>query len=94
MTADRATNVTILNADLSRAEHQHALVTMLEVYMRDPKCARTISSNADSIAKPVSIASSSAQSASQWNSGASRCNGIVAPRIPDARDPSHRHSSS
>ncbi len=36
MTAERATNVTILDADLSRAEHQHALVTMLDAYMRDP----------------------------------------------------------
>ena len=36
MTADRATNATIVDADLSRAEHQHALVTMLDAYMRDP----------------------------------------------------------
>ena len=36
MTAARATDVTILDADLSRAEHQHALVTMLDAYMRDP----------------------------------------------------------
>ena len=36
MTADRATNVTIVDADLSRAEHQRALVTMLDAYMRDP----------------------------------------------------------
>ncbi len=36
MTAERATNVTILDADLSRAEHQNALVTMLDAYMRDP----------------------------------------------------------
>src|SRR5260370_6463974 len=36
MTAVRATNVTILDADLSRAEHQDALVTMLDGYMRDP----------------------------------------------------------
>ncbi len=36
MTADRPTNVTIVDADLSRAEHQHALVTMLDAFMRDP----------------------------------------------------------
>ena len=30
MTAARATNVTIVDADLSRAEHQKALVTMLD----------------------------------------------------------------
>ena len=36
MTADPATNVTIVDADLSRAEHQHALVTMLDAFMRDP----------------------------------------------------------
>ena len=36
MTAARATDVTILDADLSRAEHQHALVMMLDAYMRDP----------------------------------------------------------
>jgi ribosomal protein S18 acetylase RimI-like enzyme len=36
MTAPRATNVTIVEADLSRAEHQEALVTMLDAYMRDP----------------------------------------------------------
>ncbi len=36
MTVDRATNVTIVDADLSRAEHQQALVTMLDAYMRDP----------------------------------------------------------
>ncbi len=36
MTADRPTNVTIADADLSRAEHQHALVTMLDAFMRDP----------------------------------------------------------
>ena len=36
MTAARATDVTILDADLSRAEHQDALVTMLDAYMRDP----------------------------------------------------------
>jgi GNAT superfamily N-acetyltransferase len=31
-----ATNVTIIDADLSRAEHQDALVAMLDAYMRDP----------------------------------------------------------
>ena len=36
MTADRVTNVTIVDADLSRADHQKALVTMLDAYMRDP----------------------------------------------------------
>ena len=36
MTAERVTNVTIVDADLSRAEHQNALVTMLDAYMRDP----------------------------------------------------------
>ena len=36
MTAARATDVTILDADLSRAEHQGALVTVLDAYMRDP----------------------------------------------------------
>jgi GNAT superfamily N-acetyltransferase len=36
MTAERATNVTILDADLSRPEHQKAIVTMLDAYMRDP----------------------------------------------------------
>ena len=36
MTADLATKVTIVDADLSRAEHQHALVTMLDAFMRDP----------------------------------------------------------
>ena len=36
MTADLATNVTITDADLSRAEHQHALVTMVDAFMRDP----------------------------------------------------------
>jgi len=36
MTAARATDVTILDADLSRAEHQDALVKMLDAYMRDP----------------------------------------------------------
>jgi len=29
-------NVTIVDADLSRGEHQQALVTMLDAYMRDP----------------------------------------------------------
>jgi len=28
--------VTIVDADLSRSEHAHALVTMLDAYMRDP----------------------------------------------------------
>jgi len=36
MTADWATNVTIVDADLSRTDHQDALVTMLDAYMRDP----------------------------------------------------------
>ena len=36
MTTPRVANVTIVEADLSRAEHQHALVTMLDAYMRDP----------------------------------------------------------
>jgi GNAT superfamily N-acetyltransferase len=36
MTAERLTNVTIVDADLSRAEHALALVTMLDAYMRDP----------------------------------------------------------
>jgi len=36
MTVDRAAKVTIVDADLSRAEHQHALVAMLDAYMRDP----------------------------------------------------------
>lgn len=36
MTAKRADNITIVDADLSRAEHQHALLTMLEAYMLDP----------------------------------------------------------
>jgi GNAT superfamily N-acetyltransferase len=36
MTAERATDVTIVDADLSRTEHQHAIVTMLDAYMRDP----------------------------------------------------------
>ncbi|MGH7923680.1 MAG: GNAT family N-acetyltransferase [Candidatus Binatus sp.] len=36
MTAKRAGNVTIIDADLTRAEHQHALVAMLDFYMRDP----------------------------------------------------------
>ena len=36
MKAERATNVTIVDADLSRPEHQNALVAMLDSYMRDP----------------------------------------------------------
>jgi ribosomal protein S18 acetylase RimI-like enzyme len=36
MTAERPANVKIVDADLSRAEHAHALVTMLDAYMRDP----------------------------------------------------------
>ena len=36
MTLASATDVTIVDADLSRAEHQHALVAMLDAYMRDP----------------------------------------------------------
>jgi GNAT superfamily N-acetyltransferase len=36
MTAKRADNVTIVDADLSRGEHQQALVAMLDAYMRDP----------------------------------------------------------
>ena len=36
MTAERAANVTITDADLSRAGDQQALVTMLDAYMRDP----------------------------------------------------------
>jgi ribosomal protein S18 acetylase RimI-like enzyme len=36
MTPASATDVTIVDADLSRAEHQHALVAMLDAYMRDP----------------------------------------------------------
>jgi GNAT superfamily N-acetyltransferase len=36
MTAERVTNVTIVDADLSRPEHQNALVTMLDAYMRYP----------------------------------------------------------
>ena len=35
MTAERSTDVTILDADLSRAEHQNALVTMLDAFMLD-----------------------------------------------------------
>jgi ribosomal protein S18 acetylase RimI-like enzyme len=31
-----AANVTILDADLSRAEHQNAIIEMLDAYMRDP----------------------------------------------------------
>ena len=36
MTAGRVTNVTIVDADLSRAEHNSALIAMLDAYMRDP----------------------------------------------------------
>lgn len=36
MTAKRTANVTIVDADLTRAEHQQALVAMLDSYMRDP----------------------------------------------------------
>jgi len=36
MTLASATDVTILDADLSRVEHQDALVAMLDAYMRDP----------------------------------------------------------
>ncbi len=36
MTAERVKNVTIVDADLSRGEHQQALLTMLDAYMRDP----------------------------------------------------------
>jgi ribosomal protein S18 acetylase RimI-like enzyme len=36
MTAKPADNVTIVDADLSRAEDQKALVAMLDSYMRDP----------------------------------------------------------
>jgi ribosomal protein S18 acetylase RimI-like enzyme len=36
MTAERPANVTIVDADLSRAEHQDALLAMLDAYMRDP----------------------------------------------------------
>lgn len=36
MTAERLTNITIVDADLSRADHARALVTMLDAYMRDP----------------------------------------------------------
>ena len=36
MTTERVTNVTIVDADLSRADHQNALVKMLDAYMRDP----------------------------------------------------------
>jgi len=36
MKVDRAAKVTIVDADLSCAEHQHALVAMLDAYMRDP----------------------------------------------------------
>jgi len=33
MTAERVTNVTIVDADLSRAEHENAIVTMLDAFM-------------------------------------------------------------
>jgi ribosomal protein S18 acetylase RimI-like enzyme len=36
MTARKVPDVTIIDADLARAEHAHALVTMLDAYMRDP----------------------------------------------------------
>ena len=36
MTDPRAANVSILDADLSRADHQEAMVAMLDAYMRDP----------------------------------------------------------
>ena len=36
MTAEREKNVTIVDADLSRDEHQQALLTMIDAYMRDP----------------------------------------------------------
>ena len=36
MTAKRAANVTIVDADLSRGEHQQALVAMLDAFMREP----------------------------------------------------------
>jgi len=36
MTPERVTNVTIVDADFSSAEHQNALVKMLDAYMRDP----------------------------------------------------------
>ena len=36
MTTERVTNVTIVDADLSRVEHHNALIAMLEAYMRDP----------------------------------------------------------
>jgi ribosomal protein S18 acetylase RimI-like enzyme len=36
VTAERVKNVTIVDADLSRGEHQQALLTMLDAYMRDP----------------------------------------------------------
>jgi ribosomal protein S18 acetylase RimI-like enzyme len=36
MTAERVTNVRIIDADLSRVDHQHAIVAMLDAYMRDP----------------------------------------------------------
>ena len=36
MTANRTDNITIVDADLARAEHADALLTMLEAYMLDP----------------------------------------------------------
>jgi ribosomal protein S18 acetylase RimI-like enzyme len=36
MSTGRASNVTIIDADLSRAEHQRALLAMHDAYMRDP----------------------------------------------------------
>jgi ribosomal protein S18 acetylase RimI-like enzyme len=36
MTANSVAGVTIVEADLARTEHQNALVTMLDAYMRDP----------------------------------------------------------
>ena len=36
MTDEQPANVTIVDGDLSRPEHQDALITMLDAYMRDP----------------------------------------------------------
>jgi ribosomal protein S18 acetylase RimI-like enzyme len=36
VTAERIAQVTIVDADLSRVEHQRALIAMLEAYMLDP----------------------------------------------------------
>ena len=36
MRSERPTGVTVLDADLTRPDHQDALVTMLDAYMRDP----------------------------------------------------------